>query len=696
VNHIVPARSGATVRAVLSVGALSLLAPALLLVTPPASADTSTCNLPANGGPLLVDARCEDPQYNRPVIDSESDLTAPVQSHKVNGHFEGTTAKFTIYLPPKRQWAGRFFQSVYPLQGEIARDDPEGNPDNTTAGSIAADTASGAYTVQTNGTGGYRIDAAAAKFSKTVAARYYKTDRRIYGYVWGGSGGSFLAISGLENTQGVWDGGVPYVVGTPTSIPNNFFIRAFARFVLVDQARAIADAVAPGGSGRPKATLTPLQREVFDEVSKVGVPVRAWEDYRYVLGLDDATGLLGFLPTVRQIDSSYADDFWTKPGYLGTAPTPLGDFFRASLVDHTSTITSVRSDATGNPSSLVLDTAPTIPANTGPTWLDFSLVAPDGTTQLGALQGSLDAATRTLTLADSVPADVRAAIVAGGGLRIDNRWYLAALTYHRHQVPTDNDYAGWQQFVDKDGKPVYPQRPVNVGQLISNSITGGGSFTGRVNAKTIVVDNLIDADAFPWQADWYAKRVKDTLGSDTNRLFRVYDNDNADHHIGPARTSRLVSYDGMLQQALRDLSAWAEDGVKPPRSTRYRVSDSQVELPPTAGERRGLQPVVRLKVNGRDRADVRVNHPVLLVARVQAPPRAGRVVGLEWDLTGTGDFTPGRVAAGRELVIRRTQTFSARGTYWVTLRATTQRHEGERTARFARVQNLDRVRVVVR
>ena len=45
----------------------------------------------------------------------------------------------------------------------------------------------------------------------------------------------------------------------------------------------------------------------------------------------------------RQRDvSDYVEDFWTTPGYLGTANSPLGRFFRAALVDTFATVASVQ------------------------------------------------------------------------------------------------------------------------------------------------------------------------------------------------------------------------------------------------------------------------------------------------------------------------------------------------------------------
>jgi hypothetical protein len=596
-----------------------ILLSALVPPNTPASAQPPECAPPATGGPMFITADCVDPLYNNPVIDSETDLTSPSPHHRVLGHFAGTDKRFAFYFPPKRQWEGRFFQSVYPLQDEYALDDPTapGGPgiELGTAGRIAFGVDSGAYTVQTNGGGGYRVDAAAAKFSRLVAADYYGKDRhhrRIYGYIYGGSGGSYQTIGAIENSSGVWDGAVPFIPGVPTSIPNNFFVRAFARFVLADKAPQIADAVSPGGSGDPYAGLSEVEQAVLREVTLMGVPLRAWEDYPYLLGLNAPDGLLGFGAVIRGIDTTYAVDFWSKPGYLGTEQSPLGDLFRAARI----------------------------------------------------------------------PGD------------INNDWNLALLTYHRHQVPRRPGFYAWDQFRGPDGTPLYPQRPLEIGPLITGSVSGGGTYTGQINAKVIVVANLLDVDAYPWHADWYSARVREALGERYDDTFRLWYNDNADH-IPVPRTPRLVQYDGSLQQALRDVSAWAERGKAPPSSTRYIIVDSQVVVPEKAPHRRGTQPVVDLTVNRDTRIDVAAGRRVTFKARIQAPPGAGEVVATEWEFLGTGEFTAVRFGKPKRMVeVKITFTYTTPGTYYPALRATAHR-EGDTSTTFALVQNLGRVRIVV-
>jgi hypothetical protein len=651
---------------------LALALGAALVPAAAVSAAAPGCTAQQPGGPVQVTPDCVDPLYTRPVIDSEADLSVPVVHHRVSGHFEGTGVKFIIYLPPAAQWRGRFFQYTYPLSDEHALDRV-----------VAFGAASGGYTVQTSGTGGYRHAAAAAKFARTVAAGYYRSGaRRVYGYLYGPSGGSFQTVGAIENTNRVWDGAVPIVVGVPTSIPTNFFVRAQARMVLRDVAGRIADAVSPGGSGNPYAGLTPVQAAMLREATSLGVPLKAWADPDYLLGLSTADGLLGFGGVVRRLDPTYATDFWSEPGYLGTERSALGGIVRAALVDTTPTITQVRLDAQGAPTALTLSGLPTLTSTLG---LDFAAPA-------GALTGTLDPATGVFTVGGGNSTEVLSSLTIGARIHVDNRWFVALPSYYRHQVPPANEgYSAFDALRGPGGQPLYPQRAQLIGPQISRSVTGGGTHTGRINGKVIVVDSLVDADAYPWHADWYARQVRTALGDRAfDNTFRVYYSDNADHHEGPvtgAKANRIVSYDPIVEQALRDVAAWAERGVTPPRSTAYHVTGGQLTVPAHASQRRGIQPVVDLTVRGRDRVDVKVGQTVTFTGKAQAPPGAGRIVSAGWDFTGSGTFTP---AAPN---VDATYRYTDPGTYYVSLKVTASR--SGRAEPFAQVENLDRVRVVV-
>lgn len=679
-------RYGTSGRTLTALGLAVGLSAALVVPAQTAFAAPPVCVSVQPGGPVQVTMDCVDPLYANPIIDSEQDITTPVAYHRVSGHFDGTTVKFTIDLPPAAQWQGRFFQYTYPTSDENASDQ-----------AIAFGAASGGYTVQASGTVGYRHDAATAKFARTVAAAYYGSgSRRIYGYLYGPSGGSFQTVGAIENTTGVWDGAVPIVLGVPTSIPINFFVRAQARLVLSDVAGKIEDAVSPGGSGDPYSGLTAVQASMLHEVTSLGVPLKAWEDPSYVLGLSTPDGLLGFGAVVRQIDPTYVTDFWTKPGYLGTDKSGLGDIVRAALVDVTPTITQVRVDGSGVPTSLRLSGLPDLKSSLG---FDFSALAADGTTQVGTLTGTLDPATGIFSVGSGNSAAVLATLKAGARVHVDNRWSVALPSYYRHQVPPVSEgYTAFDVLRGPDGQPLYPQRAVRIGPMITQSVTGGGTYTGKINAKVVMVDNLVDTDAYPWHADWYAQRVASALGPQAFAdNFRLYYNDNADHLEGPVtgtKASRIVSYDPIVEQSLRDVAAWVERGVAPPQSTSYKVVDGQVSVPAQASQRHGIQPVVDLKVCGGDRVTVRVGQQVTFAGDVEAPAGAGQIVSASWDFTGSGVYTPAEIDAPKSKAhVNAGYRFTQPGTYYVTLRAAASVNGAADS--FAQVQNLDRVRVVV-
>src|SRR5262245_52376421 len=224
----------------------------------------ASCGAPAAGVPILVTGNCVDPRFNKPYVDIDEQRTAPVPHRYVHGGFTGTDAKFSFYFPPREQYQGRFFQNTHQLL----------TSENGPAANIAFAIASGGYYVQTNiggverattteqavfgkldpTAGGYRVNAEAAKFSKVKAAEIYG-QRRIYGYLYGGSGGAFQTISSAEHSVGVWDGFVPYVMGSPNAIPGVMTARIHALLVLETKLPAIKAVIDPDGSRDPSAGL---------------------------------------------------------------------------------------------------------------------------------------------------------------------------------------------------------------------------------------------------------------------------------------------------------------------------------------------------------------------------------------------------------------------------------------------------------
>lgn len=699
----------------LAVGVVGAAMPAALQAADPAPVAAPALYSPDN-----------DPYFAQPYIDIDEWRDGPVRHRYVHGGFKGTDTRFSFYLPPKEQYQGRFFQHITPVPDseKLAQLMPPGGFNK-----IGSTIAAGAYFVETNGGGkidlargslaladptitAYRANAAAAAYSRKVALEMYG-GKRPYGYAYGGSGGGYRTIGSIENTRGVWDGVVPYVIGSTMAIPNMFTVRMQALRVLRDKFPQIVDAIEPGGSGNPYAGLTPYEASVLREIDRMGFPMKSWFGYK-TMGLHGFAALYG---GVAMADPSYFTDFWTKPGYLGHDHP---DYFTRDRIQYKSTIgapiTATQAAHLGlvtDPSAPAarggVDTAYKGPPEEANKVVGFRLAGTpppvyflggDLIVQSGAAKGKRLMLAR---LVDNVVllgfADPAAAaqIKPGDEVQVDNSNFLAMETYHRHQVPGP-DFRVWDQFRGPDGKPIYPQRPMLLGPMFVKS-TSGSLQTGRFEGKMIVAASLWDREAMPWQADWYRERVKEYLGAKTDQNFRLWYTDHALHGDEPTTeaASRIVSYVPVLQQALRDLSAWVEKGTPPPASTNYTISGGQVVVPPTAAERRGIQPVVTLRVNGRDRVEIAAGQTVTFNGTIDVPPGAGKVVAAEWDFDGSGAFAQSAqinhgVTSAKVSVTHR---FEKPGTYFAALRGTAQR-QGDEVTPYARINNLDRVRVVVR
>ena len=521
----------------------------------------------------------------------------------------------------------------------------------------------------------------------------------------------------MENTEEAWDGVVPYVVGSPMAIPNVFTVRMHAMRILKDKLPQIVDALEPGGSGDMYAGLNEEERAALKEVTSMGFPPKSWFGYKTM-------GIHGFLVLYQGVvmaDKTYfTDDFWNKPGYLGA--NPPASISKARVQQVSKIRTAIAIDQAINfglaepLSAQERGTAEAAWKSMGgaPGTLPVAFQLDNQLPNIDFLGGDLiiksgAAAGKTLQLTkisgDKVvlgPADpsVLVMIKSGDSVQVDNSNFLAVQTYHRHQVP-GNEYHVWDQFRDSTGKPIYPQRPMQLGPLFTRS-AAGVLPTGKFKGKMIVLASLWDREAFPWQADWYRSKVKENLGDKTDDHFRLWYTDHALHGDLSKQedATHTVSYLGVLQQALRDLSAWVEKGISPPATTNYEIYDGQVILTATAKERGGIQPVVTVKANGGERAEVKVGEQVTFTAAIETPPHTGKIVIAEWDFEGIGTFpvTGTHITAHKAnsgAYLKTTYSFPRPGTYFTTLRVASQR-QGDTKTPYARIQNLGRVRVVVK
>ena len=647
--------------------------------------------------------------YNDPFIDVDEWRDAPVRHRYVHGGFKNSELLFSFYYPLKENYEGRFFQ---PLQA-VSGNENMAPMAMYQASGVGFALASGGYLVESNqGSrnmfgGSAEANAAAARYSRQLAAEMYG-QHRPYGYVYGGSGGAFKTLGCVENIAGVWDGALPFVHGTPVSIPYFFTVQAHAMRILGRKFLQIIDALDPGGSGDMYAGLNDEEREALLEVTRFGFPPRAWFNFQKI-----AFGYTGvFTVLVDRIvdgDPTYFEDFSSRPGYLGyNAPESL----KSARIRHQTKVAALVMPDEARAMGLPL-TMPAAQTGSGVNFPAALKIAdlPEGNLQGASIVPTSGGAQGHIFYIAGVMRDVvmigfgerhfkaMAALRAGDEIQIDNSIYLATQTYHRHQIPAPEYYV-WNQYKGPDGEPLYPQRPLLPGQEVQS---GGATQSGRFHGRVIVMQALWDEAAYPWSADWYRTRVKAALGPQFEDRYRLWYVDNAMHTTQtagpndprPVVTTRVISYQGVLQQALRDLAAWVEKGVAPPESTTYKVVDGQVMVPSTAGERRGVQPVVSVEANGGARAEVKAGQAAEFRAVAEAPPETGVIVKAEWDFEGAGEYpVVSEIQPHSRVAVTARYTFSKPGTYFPVVRVTSNR-QGDAASPYAQVQNLGRVRVVV-
>lgn len=664
-----------------------------------------------------------DPLFSQPYVDIDEWRDTPVRHRYVHGGFKGTETRFSFYFPPKAGYQGRFFQHFTPAPDNenLAQNGAEGEESK-----MGFALSSGGYFVETNGggkahggfgstdpsIGAYRANAAAAQYSRVIALKMYG-GRRPYGYAYGGSGGAYRTVGSFENTHDVWDGVVPYVLGSSMAIPNSFSVRMHAMRLLKDKFPQIIDAVEPGGSGDPYAGLNAEQAAALKEVTRMGFPPQSWFGYK-TMGIH---GFAALYQGVVMADPAYFTDFWTKPGYYGFDHP---ESFAGARMQHKATVSAtldpaeaaraqlntqlVNGTVKGNvdDSFAALQSRETrevvaVRVSPMPPIVDF--LGGDFIILSGAAKGAKLMVSRIqgdAVIFGIVDPKLAAKIAPGDEVQIDNSNFLAAQTYHRHQVPGP-EFKVWDQFRDADGKPLYPQQRMILGPLFTKA-TAGSVPTGTFDGKMILVESLWDREAYPWSADWYRGLVRKHWGEAIDDHFRLWFTDHALHGDMTQQedATRTVSYLGMLHQALRDLVAWVERGVAPPATTGYQVQDGQVIAAETAQARKGIQPVVTLRTNGAVRADVRAGQMVTFTGTITVPPHAGTIIAAEWDFDGSGAFSvKSPVTKGRaHMTLTVRHRFDKQGTYFPALRGVSQR-EGDRRTPYARIQNLGRVRVVV-
>ena len=563
--------------------------------------------------------------------------------------------------------------------------------------------------------GAYRANAACAELSRYIAKLLYDCDRP-YGYCFGGSGGAYRTTGSMEATEGVWDGAVPFVLGSPQAIPNVFGVRMNALRVLRDKMEDIVDAMRPGGSGDPYATLNAEQRQVLKEATSMGFPIKSWYGWKYM----DAHGFTVLYRSIVGMDTKYfREDFWNKPGYLGydNPPSLQRDHVQTKAVVKRS-IGQLEAEQLG----IVAPMSETDRGSADRAWASLGTEVKekpvafeiDQEVEMHTLGGELmllsgegkgeqlqivSTKGKYVILASINNPQLLAKVREGDQVQVDNSDWLASETYYRHQMPT-KDYYAWNQFRSFNDLPIYPQRPMLLGPIITQSASGILP-TGKIHGKMILCCSVWDREAYPWQGDWYRTKVAEYLGNATDDNFRLWYTDRSTHG-GEDDPTEVVDYTTVLYQALLDVSDWVERGIAPSKTSDYRIEDAQVLLTADGVQRGGIQPVPTVTIDGKERADVKPGEQVTMHVSIDVPQGTGKVVRAAWCMDGSGEFaqpvdlSKAQFSAnGEHVEFDTTVSYNQPGTYFPTVKVFSER-KGDVQTPYTCIPNLGKVRIVVK
>ena len=686
----------------------------------------------------------EDPTYRKVYIDTERweerpDPNAPegpgIRYFYVHGGFrdeeKDRNIKFSFCFPEKEAYRGRFFQYLCPFPGpdeEMASLKHTGEDDG-----IAFALVHGAYYIETNmgsktsfgaaadPTLTWKASAMCAEYSREYAVGLYGCGRP-YGYVYGGSGGGYKTMACLENTD-AWDGGAPFVIGCPVSLPNSIALHVYGQRVLRHQFQNIVDALDAGGSGDPTAGMDVLEKAGYEELCRMGFPPKAW--FIEAEGTIDPGALPVLMPGVRAADPTYFTDFWTVPGYDGADPGSSSCRDRLVFDGVVKAVHQPGSTDCDNEYSNGVDTAwkKQLAKGNG-AWIELEKV-PEGEDLylegvnitltsgkaagkvmiLGGIEGNALLIGSAYGFSDI--GEVIGDIHPGDTLHLDNSDYIAVQMYYRHQVPDDPSFKAFSHLRDEDGKLRIPQRAFIMGYGFNGT---GTVQDGNIHGKMIMNQSLMDESTWPWCADWYRNKIIETKGSDSD--YRLYWNENCLHgDVSALQSSRVVNYLGSLRQSILDLADWVEQGIMPRNSEAYTYHDGQILIEQDPAKRFGLQAKVTLLAGGQKKAVVKAGEPVVLEALAEVPKDAGSVTAFDFCLemrkidlhdgarevfdhpaqvVQLGTDPCGVTRAKGEITV----TYDKPGTYFAAVRVKSNVH-GDGTDVFTQILNLDRVRIVV-
>ncbi len=679
-----------------------------------------------------------DDFFGRPYIDADEWRDEPVPHRYVHGGFEGTTTRFALRFPPEGTWQGRMYQ---PLEGANAgNEDFFASPLGQDLGGLATTFRLGGYHVESNmghvgdvmdpkagpdpTIYGWRAAAETGRFSKHVAQQILGA-RPAYSYVWGGSGGARRSPLCLAYAPDVWDAAMPFMGDASDGAHGDFhLLRTVAQHftamfnvqrLLGPKIYDVVDAMLPGGSGDPFAGLDTHARGELATLYRLGYP--NGDEFMIAQPMGQMWLWTSYAERLQREHPAYWEAFWTKPGHVGHDEP---QYVEPDLIDvHTTVVRTItpaellhEERFAGSDYRRLRGMAAVIG---GMGMMDKPLAVeladvPDGyrmgagvTIESGAGAGrqlyAMSAVDNVFFCDGEGEASNRRfrGVEPGDRVHLSNRAFLAYCYMYRHHLADDAAYDSLRQA----GRPIYPQY-----EIPESSPFMGTVHTGLFEGKMLWLHHTHDASLWPSQGIGMRNNVRRERGDAADDYFCLRWTENAEHvpprqaASPPGRDNKtwLIDYHPVLEQSLADLQRWVEDGVRPAETT-FEYDDGQINLPPSAAERGGIQPVVNVTANGGSRADIAVGDTVTLTVRAEVPPGAGTIIGVRWDFDGAGAY-PHR--HGRDEVdgsataveLSVTHTFSVAGTWFPTALVESHR-DGDVDATARRIPNLASARVMV-
>ncbi len=680
----------------------------------------------------------KDPFFGAPYIDLDEQREVPMTHRFVHGGFAGTDTRFAFYFPDGDQYEGRMFQPIE--GGHGGHEESFGSPMlEAIIGGFAMCSRLGGYMAESNQGHigddidlkagedptfyGHRGSAESARFSKHVAAQIYGAAPH-HSYVWGGSGGGRRSPLCLENAPDAWDGAMPFMGGGEVAEHGNNVrikgaqVMSFASMfnvqrLLGERLASVVDAMSPGGSGDPYEGLSTHEREELASLYRQGFP--RGDEFMINEPMGQIWLWSSISDNLNEQDPRYFENFWTKPGYVGH---DFPQLVTGDIIDTTLPVTRVLAaqellgDEFAAPEYMTMRTLVAIMAGSSgsleqPYAVEVKGIG-DGYRLGTGVRLTTGAAAGRQLYCNSFAGDVLFCdghgdaniqrfngVQPGDLVHVDNRRFLAFCYFARHHPMDDIAFDSFRV----DGRAVYP---LHEAPLMSPLM--GQAYSGSYEGKLIWLHHTHDSSLWPPQGVIYEGAVLGAQGvAGAAERFRLRWTENAEHgpammvpsKPGRASSTWLINFRGIIEQSLRDLVRWVEDG-EVPAGTEYEYLDGRVTLPATAADRGGIQPVVRVTANGGVRADVKVGESVTLSVDAAVPPGAGMIVSVAWDFDGNGAFPFQHDVDGTQgtLTLSTSHTYDAPGTYFVTAKVASHR-EGEVAATNRLIENLARARVVV-